>query len=144
MFDFSDFQMNPFMFMMNMDEDDAKDMESPGFEGFYNPMMFMQRAFMMQMQFATCMFMMPFQMMKSMAEMMSGNMKEGDEDSQDAPASGTFKMGNFDISPEMLQKLMAMDMSPENLEKLQKVLDFIFCMIPDKKVERDSLEDTDE
>ncbi len=53
-------------------------------------------------------------------------------------------MWNFDIYPEMLQKLMAMDMSPENLEKLQKVLDFIFCMIPDKKVERDSLEDTDE
>ncbi len=65
--------MNPFMFMMNMDEDDAKDMKSPGFEDFYNPMMFMQQAFMMQMQFATCMFMMPFQMMKSMAEMMSGN-----------------------------------------------------------------------
>lgn len=143
MFDFSDDHKNPFMFMMNMDEDDAEAMESFDFASFSNPMMFMQQAFMMQMQFAAAMFMMPLQMMKSMAGMMSGAMDGGAEEKSEA-APGTIKMGNFNVSPEMLQKLMAMDMSPENLEKLQKVLDFTLGMIPDKKAENDSQEVKDE
>jgi hypothetical protein len=139
MFDFSDDHKNPFMFMMNMNEEDAEAMESFDFGSFSNPMMFMQQAFMMQMQMAAYMFMMPLQMMKSMAGMVSGAMNgETEEKSEAAP--GTIKMGNFNVSPEMLQKLMAMDMSPENLEKLQKVLDFTLGMIPDKKAENDSQE----
>ncbi|MBE6040411.1 MAG: hypothetical protein E7219_05565 [Clostridiales bacterium] len=139
MFDFSDDHKNPFMFMMNMNEEDAEAMESFDFGSFSNPMMFMQQAFMMQMQMAAYMFMMPLQMMKSMAGMVSGAMNgETEEKSEAAP--GTIKIGNFNVSPEMLQKLMAMDMSPENLEKLQKVLDFTLGMIPDKKAENDSQE----
>jgi len=127
------------MFMMNMNEEDAEAMESFDFGSFSNPMMFMQQAFMMQMQMAAYMFMMPLQMMKSMAGMVSGAMNgETEEKSEAAP--GTIKIGNFNVSPEMLQKLMAMDMSPENLEKLQKVLDFTLGMIPDKKAENDSQE----
>lgn len=144
MFDFSDDHKNPFMFLMNMDDEDAEAMGSFDFANFGNPMMFMQQAFMMQMQFAASMFMMPFQMMKSMAEMMKEGMNGGAEEKSEAPAPGTFKVGNFDVSPEMLQKLMQMDMSPENLEKLQKVLDFTFGMMPDKKAENDSQEGTDE
>jgi len=139
MFDFSYDHKNPFMFMMNMNEEDGEAMESFDFGSFSNPMMFMQQAFMMQMQMAAYMFMMPLQMMKSMAGMVSGAMNgETEEKSEAAP--GTIKIGNFNVSPEMLQKLMAMDMSPENLEKLQKVLDFTLGMIPDKKAENDSQE----
>lgn len=147
MFDFSDDHKNPFMFLMNMSEEDAEAMESMdsfNFEGFGNPMMFMQQAFMMQMQFAASMLMMPFQMMKSMAGMMTGGMDGDADEKSEAPAPGTIKVGNFNVSPEMLQKLMAMDMSPENLEKLQKVLDFTLGMIPDKKDEMNSQEVTDE
>ena len=143
MFDFSDDHKNPFMFMMNMNEEDAEAMESFDFGSFSNPMMFMQQAFMMQMQMAAYMFMMPLQMMKSMAGMVSGAMNgETEEKSEAAP--GTIKIGNFNVSPEMLQKLMAMDMSPENLEKLQKALDFAFSMVPDKKEDKESREVTDE
>ncbi len=144
MFDFFDDHKNPFMFLMNMDEEDAEAMESFDFESFSNPMAFMQQAFMMQMQFAASMFMMPMQMMRSMADMMKGAMKGEAEENSEAAAPRTIKMGNFNVSPEMLQKLMAMDMSPENLEKLQKVLDFAFAMVPDKKAETDPQENRDE
>ena len=147
MFDFSDDHKNPFMFLMNMNEEDAEKMESFNFEGFgnpMNPMMFMQQAFMMQMQFAASMFMMPMYMMKSMTDMMKGGMKGDAGEKSEEAAPGTIKMGNFNVSPEMLRKLMQMDMSPENLEKLQKVLDVAFAMIPDKKAENDSQEVKDE
>ena len=139
MFDFSDFQMNPFMFMMNMDEDDAKDMKSPGFEDFYNPMMFMQQMFMMNMMIMQNMFMMPMQMMQfmmNMGNMNSDTQENGSEEKAGAAApAGGFKLGNMNIPPEMLTKLMEMDMSPENLQKLQKVLDFVFSAMPDQKAE---------
>ena len=46
-----------------------------------------------------------------------------------------FKLGNLEIPPELLARLMQMDMSPENLQKLQKLLDFVFEVMPQSKEE---------
>ena len=145
MFDFSGFQKNPFMFLMNMDDEDAEAMEAFDFEGFADPMMFMQQAFMMQMQFASFMFMMPFRMMKAMTDMMKEAAADGEEEKAgEAQAQSGIKIGGMDVPPELLQRLLYMDMSPENLEKLQKALDFAFSMVPDKKEDTDSKEAADE
>lgn len=145
MFDFSNDHKNPFMFLMDMDDEDAEAMEQFDFGGFADPMMFMQQAFMMQMQFASFMFMMPFRMMKAMADMMKEAAPDGEEEkAAEAPAKNGIKIGGMDVPPELLQKLLYMDMSPENLEKLQKALDFAFSMVPDKKEDKESREVTDE
>jgi len=150
MFDFFDNQKNPLMFMMNMmNTENLGDESAPEEDVCAEAMQLMKQAFgmhmqmmrtmcMMHMQFASSMCMMPLQMTKAMAEMMAGKMSGAAEAGSKAPASGAFKIGNFDVSPEMLQKLLAMDMSPENLDKLQKVLDFVFGMMPDKKEEQDA------
>ena len=150
MFDFFDNQKNPLMFMMNMMNaesmgeqtipEQALDPELVEMmkEAFGMHMQMMRMMCTMPMQFAGSMLMMPMQMIKPMAEMMAGKMSGAAEAGSKAPASGAFKIGNFDVSPEMLQKLMAIDMSPENLDKLQKVLDFVFGMMPDKKEEQDA------
>ena len=132
MFDFFDNQKNPLMFMMNMDnmkETDAAEEEATGAD----PMQLMTQAFMMQMQMMQTMCMMPLQLMQGFAKMMSASgvfdaFKPGD----DAPAGqpGGFKLGNFEIPPQLLAKLMQLDMSPENLGKLQRVLDFVFEALP--------------
>ena len=160
MFDMFNSSQNPFVAMMNMAENpdstpETEETEQSGF-GFpfipawnpemnaengmnMNPMMFMQQMFMMNMMIMQNMFMMPMQMMQFMMNMQNMNSEAQQDDSQEeagkaAPAGG-FKLGNMNIPPEMLTKLMEMDMSPENLQKLQKVLDFVFSAMPDQKAE---------
>ena len=40
-----------------------------------------------------------------------------------------FKLGTFEIPPELLATVMQLDMSPEHLEKLQKVLDTVLPLM---------------
>ena len=151
MFDFFDNHKNPFMFMMNMmgsvNESEGEDSEGqngfgmPFFSGMNtdsDPMQFMQQAFMMQMQFMQNMMMLPMQFMQGMTAMMEQNAPAGEaeriENSSEAQQGG-FKLGNMNIPPELLRKLMQMDMTPENLEKLQRVLDFMFEAMPEKTEE---------
>ena len=131
MFDYFQKAHNSFGFPFSLqdmhtdDEENTKDM--------LNPMLFIQQAFNMQMQFAQYMFMMPFYMMKGFADMTGMEGVFPKEDSK-APESG-FKVGNVNVPPEILGKLLSMDMSPENLEKLQKLLDFVFAAMPEGKSE---------
>ena len=132
MFSFFDDQQNPFMNMMNgnnqMTDEDAT-----------MPMMaFMQQAFKLQMQFMQSMCMMPLCMMQAMSNML-GNLP-GDAAPEKAAAeksvaghAGGFKLGDMEIPPEILGTLLSMDMSPENLEKLQKLLDLVFEVMPKSK-----------
>ena len=158
MFDLFSSMQNPFVAMMNMDEDDeenSSEFESPsggfGFPVFpnmysgmdengmgMNPMLFMQQAFMMHMMFMQSMCMMPLWFMKGMADMMKNipvSDQEADKSAADSAPSQEdgLKLGNMNIPPELLYRLLQMDMSPENLEKLQKVLDVVFAAIPESK-----------
>ena len=144
MFDFFDGSMNPFMAMLNSEktEEDGKNPQGgfgfpfPGADanGEMNPMQWMQQAWMMQMQLAQCMFMMPFQMMQGIAGFMGAFGDSGNDAEDKAPAhAGGFQVGSVQIPPEMLQFLLKLEMSPENLKKLQKVLDFSFSLLPESK-----------
>lgn len=158
MFDLFNSTQNPFVAMMAMgDEPDAAEedgeaeqtvfpfpmMPSWNSEGIGEngmlPMAMMQQMFQMRMMFMQGMFMMPIQMMQFMMNMMctmNPDTKAAQpEESSPAPAEGGFKLGNMNIPPEMLTKLMEMDMSPENLQKLQKVLDFVFAAMPEQKAD---------
>ena len=160
MFGFFDGNQNPFMMMNMFAGEDFGEQEDQDEKVGMNPMMFMQQAFMLQMQMMQLMqtmFMMPLQMMTSLLPMMEsfnpmsnaeefpeklkglkdkmGSMTGGDEGSKDG-----FKLGNFSIPPAMIGKLMQMDMSPENLEKLQGILDFVFEIMPNKKSDSESEE----
>ena len=141
MFDFSDNQKNPLMFMMNMmnmenteDEADAEEKSADA-----EPMQLMKQAFGMQMQMMQTMCTMQMQFMQGFAKMMGMNKGLLDALKPEADASlgqpGGFKLGNMEIPPWLLTKLMQMDMSPENLEKLQRVLDFVFEAMPQAKDE---------
>ena len=158
MFDLFSSMQNPFVAMMNMDEDEEEgnsEFETPsagfGFPSFsnmysgmdengmgMNPILFMQQAFMLHMMFMQNMFMMPLWFMKGMADMMN-NMSVPEQDTNksaddSAPSQEDgLKLGNMNIPPELLYRLLQMDMSPENLEKLQKVLDVVFSAIPESK-----------
>ena len=137
MFDFFDSSTNPFMAMMNPDqvEEDGKNFAFP-FSGTEagNPMVWMQQAWMMQMQFAMSMFMMPLQMMQGLTGFLGAFRDAGDEGDDREPAQTEgFQIGSMTIPPEMLQGLMKLEMSPENLKKLQKFLDFTFSLLPDPK-----------
>ena len=101
MFDFFDGSMNPFMAMLNSEktEEDGKNPQAgfgfpfPGADanGEMNPMQWMQQAWMMQMQLAQCMFMMPFQMMQEIAGFMGAFGDSGDGAEDKAPAqAGSF------------------------------------------------------
>ena len=143
MFDFFDNQKNPLMFMMNMmnnactEEEAAPEKASAEAD----PMELMKQAFEMQMQMiqiAQTLCMMPLQLMQSFLAMMEAGMPDG----ASAAASGAeegqkggFKLGNMEIPPWLLAKLMQIDMSPENLAKLQRVLDFVFEAMPQPKDE---------
>ena len=97
----------------------------------FSAMQFLQQAWQMQLQLMQSLCMMPWYMMQNMMAMMTmmgGN--AGDRQPEEKPASGGFKLGNMDVPPELLGMLLRMDMSPENLEKLQKVLDFVFEVMP--------------
>jgi hypothetical protein len=80
------------------------------------------------MQMAQSMFLMPFAMMQGLAKAM-GSRPGG----ANATGQGGFKLGDIEIPPELLQMVLQMDMKPENLEKLQKVLDFVFSVMPEPK-----------
>ena len=127
MFSFFDDSQNPFMNMMNGDNQTSN-------EDATMPMVsLMQQAFKLQMQFMQSMCMIPLCTMQTLSTML-GNLP-GDA-APEKPASrqaGGFKLGDMEIPPEVLGTLMSMDMSPENLEKLQKVLDFVFEAMPKSK-----------
>ena len=142
MFDFFDNQKNPLMFMMNMmnkantDEETAPE-EVPAEA---DPMVLMKQAFEMQMQMmllAQTLCMMPLQLMQSILSMLEAGMPDASEAEASAQEGqkGGFKLGNMEIPPWLLAKLMQLDMSPENLAKLQRVLDFVFEAMPQPKDE---------
>ena len=140
MFDFFDPKKNPFISMMfPQGPDGAQEGQNawmppmPGMAQGMEMMQLMTQMFQMQMQLAQMMWMMPMQFMQfiqgmaGMAQTGAAAQKEG------AAQPGGFQLGGMTIPPELLKKLLQMDMSPENLEKLQKVLDFLFAAIPEKK-----------
>ena len=102
-------------------------------------MQLMQQACALQMQFAQNMCMMPFFLMQNASNMMglmssaigSGMPNPGAMGARATDAqSGSFKLGNMDVPPELLGMLLNIDMSPEDLEKLQRLLDFVFEAMP--------------
>ncbi len=158
MFDFFDNEKNPFMYMMNMvnperEEESEKEFADAGLmqmmQQFYTlQMQMMHQTFMTQMQMMQLMCMMPIRFSRSIFNRMgmsTGSAPDSAESGTPGPAeSGTpdsdgqhsgFKLGNLEIPPELLARLMQMDMSPENLQKLQKLLDFVFEVMPQSKEE---------
>ena len=143
MFDFFDGSINPFMAMLNSEkpeEEGGSDQAGFGFPfpgadagGNANPMEWMQQAWMMQMQFAQAMFLMPFQMMQGFAGLLGGFPDSEDAPEDKAAQAGGFQLGSMTIPPELLRSLLKLEMSPENLKKLQKLLDFSFSLMPDPK-----------
>lgn len=127
MFSFFDDQQNPFMNMMNGNN------QTPDEDTTMPMVALMQQAFKLQMQFMQSMCMMPLFMMQSMSTML-GNLP-GDVAPEKAATghAGGFKLGDMEIPPEILGTLLSMDMSPENLEKLQKLLDLVFEVMPKSK-----------
>ena len=142
MFDFFDNQKNPLMFMMNMmNTADTKEAAAPeDAPAEADPMELMKQAFEMQMQMmllAQTLCMMPLQLMQSFLAMLEAGMPDASEAEASAQEGqkGGFKLGNMEIPPWLLAKLMQLDMSPENLAKLQRVLDFVFEAMPQPKDE---------
>ena len=132
MFSFFDDSQNPFMNMMNGDN------QTPNEDTTMPMVSLMQQAFKLQMQFMQSMCMMPLCMMQTMSTVLGA--LPGDAAPEKTVAektvaghAGGFKIGDMDIPPEILGTLMSMDMSPENLEKLQKLLDFVFELMPQSK-----------
>ncbi|MBR3202983.1 MAG: hypothetical protein IKF60_05300 [Solobacterium sp.] len=128
MTDFFNDQQNPFASLMGVmdagsDDDTAAENED------MNPMLLMQQAFMMHLQMMQFMWTMPMQLMAGAMNWMSQNMPEEQPNEEKAAPEG-FQLGNLNVSPELLKKVMEMDMTPENLEKLQKVLDVVFAAMP--------------
>ena len=142
MFDFSDNQKNPLMFMMNMMNKENTEEEAASEEASAeaDPMELMKQAFEMQMQMmllAQTLCMMPLQLMQSFLSMLEAGMPDVSEAEASAQEGqkGGFKLGNMEIPPWLLSKLMQIDMSPENLARLQRVLDFVFEAMPQPKDE---------
>ena len=153
MFDFFDNEKNPFMFLMNMEnpEGEAEPLREFADVGLTQTM---QQFYMLQMQMMHQTFMTQMQMMQLMCKMpmqftrgILGRMGMSTGSAPDPAKPGTpvsdeqhsgFKLGNMEIPSELLTRLMQMDMSPENLEKLQKLLDFVFKVMPQSKEESTS------
>ena len=127
MFSFFDNQKNPFMNMMNTEA------QAPN-QGMNLPITpFMQQAFMLQMQFMQGMYMMPLYMMQGFMNTL-GQFTGSAAPKKPAPGQADgFRLGNMEVPPELLGKLMSMEMSPQNLEKLQKSLDTFFEAMPKAK-----------
>ncbi len=142
MFDFFDNEKNPLMFMMNMmntmNMDDAQPDGGEKTGADADMTQLMTQAILLQMQMMQTMWMMPLQLMQGFAGMMNA-IGVFDAFKPDGGASagqpGGFKLGNVEIPPWLLTRLMQMDMSPENLAKLQSVLDFVFEAMPKTKDE---------
>lgn len=140
MTDFFNDQQNPFASMMNLmnaEDSETADEQPMNPMNAMNPMLWMQQAFLMNMQVMQFLWTMPMQMMTGMMEWMSQN--AGAQAPEAAPekaaAPGGFKLGTMNIPPELLKMLMQMDMTPENLAKLQKVLDVVFAAMPESEDE---------
>lgn len=141
MIDFFDPKKNPFLSMMNPQGlDGAQEGQSAWTppmpwmaQGMEEAMQMMTQMLQMHVQFAQMMWMMPLNIMQGMAGMaqMGTAAQKGS-----AAQPGGFQLGGMAIPPELLQTLLQMEMSPENLEKLQKVLDYMFAAIPEKKDEQ--------
>ena len=148
MFNFFDNEKNPFMYMMNMEnpENEAEREKEPADAGltqmmqqvFTLQMQMMQQTFMTHMEMMQLMCMMPMQLTQGIFDRMgtgtgsAPDSHEPGEHASDGQGSG-FKLGNMEVPPELLSRLMRMDMSPENLEKLQRLLDFVFDAMPQPK-----------
>lgn len=129
MFNFFDSDKNPFMVMMShMAAGSAGEEEDKSAARDTDTMQFMEQAVKIQMQMAKSMFLMHFAMMQGVAE--AAGFKPG---KAGEAGPGGFKLGNFEIPPELLQMVLQLDMKPENLEKLQKVLDFAFSAMSEPK-----------
>ena len=158
MFDFFDNEKNPFMYLMNMENPESEAEQEKEF-AYVGLTQMMQQFYMLQMQMMHQTFMTQMQMMQLMCRMpmqftrdIFNRMGMSAGSAQDSAESGTsgpaapgaadsdgqhsgFKLGNLEIPPELLARLMQMDMSPENLEKLQRLLDFVFEVMPQSKEE---------
>ncbi len=140
MFNFSDNQKNPLMFMMNlMNKENTENGDAPeGASEEEELLELMKEAFGMQkqmMQTMQAMCMMPMQLMLAFLNGLAEDAPGDDAPKSAAPEGqeGGFKLGNMEIPPKLLARLMQMDMSPENLAKLQRVLDFVFDAMPQPK-----------
>ena len=142
MFNFDDNQKNPLMFMMNlMNKENTENGDAPeGASEEEELLELMKEAFGMQkqmMQTMQAMCMMPMQLMLAFLNGVAEDAPGDDAPKSAAPEGqkGGFKLGNMEIPPKLLARLMQMDMSPENLAKLQRVLDFVFDAMPQPKDE---------
>ena len=136
MTDFFNDQQNPFASMMNLmnaEDSETADEQPMNPMNAMNPMLWMQQAFLMNMQVMQFLWTMPMQMMTGMMEWMSQNARAQAPEAapEKSAAPGGFKLGTMNIPPELLKMLMQMDMTPENLAKLQKVLDVVFAAMPE-------------
>ena len=139
MFNFSDNQKNALMFMMNMMNKENGDAPE-GASAEEELLELMKEAFGMQkqmMQTMQAMCMMPMQLMLAFLNGLAEDAPGDDAPKSAAPEGqkGGFKLGNMEIPPKLLARLMQMEMSPENLAKLQRVLDFVFDAMPQPKDE---------
>lgn len=140
MFTMFDNQKNPFMSILGMmGTDNRNDMGAPDAQtdGKEAPagaqsgqlqlsrqfcmaqMKLMEGALMTQMQLMQALWMLPLQVTQGLVDLAEKTASTGQ--------TGGFRLGNLEVPPELLSRLMQMDMSPENLEKLQGVLDFLFA-----------------
>lgn len=99
----------------------------------------MQQACNLQMQIMQCMCLMPLSVMQAMTNAVAQVASAGAPGAQPGEEVGAhaasarpagFKLGNWELPPELLSMLLNIDMSPENLEKLQRTLDFAFEALP--------------
>ena len=144
MFDFFDDQKkNPLMLLMNLmnaqDSQSGEGAEDKRAEP--DPLALMKQAFEMHMQMvilAQQLCMLPMHFMQKLLEgLESGELTKGASEAK----PGGFKLGNVEIPPKLLAWLMQLDMSPENLGKLQRVLDFLFEVLPQPKREQPEQEE---
>ncbi len=127
------------MFMMNlMNKENTENGDAPEGASEEELLELMKEAFGMQkqmMQTMQAMCMMPMQLMLAFLNGLAEDAPGDDAPKSAAPEGqeGGFKLGNMEIPPKLLARLMQMEMSPENLAKLQRVLDFVFDAMPQPK-----------
>lgn len=90
-----------------------------------NYMRLVHEAASLQMRLAASMLSMQVGMARSVAQVAFPGMWQ----QQPQQPHESFKLGGFEVPPELLATVMQLDMSPEHLEKLQKTLDTVLPLM---------------